>query len=224
MEPSPAEPPAGISGHFWALLCAERLKDSAVLDVGTGNGRLALALAPHCPRVVGIDRDAAAVEEATRRAEARRLTNVEFLVLDAEAPKDYRDVVTGWRSPGLIVAHLCVSDRIIENSSRTLEPGQALALVAFHADQWRETGRRSRFAYDEDKIGRVLAACGLAVEHLEVEREVQHFESVEAALAAAIGLQDRWQADGRWFHYMRFLEEGGRTLTRSHLLVKARRA
>jgi hypothetical protein len=70
----------------------------------------------------------------------------------------------------------------------------------------------------------VLAASGLVVEHLEVEREVQRFESVEAALAAAIGLQDRWQADGRWFHYMRFLEEGGRTLTRSHLIVKARRA
>ena len=224
MEPSPAESPAGVSSRFWRLVCAEPLKDSAVLDVGTGSGRLALALAPHCPLVVGIDRDAAAIEEATRRAESRRLTNVEFLVLDAETPKDYRGVVTGWSAPGLIVAHLCVSDRIIENSARTLEPGHALALVAFHVDQWRETGRRSRFAYDEDKISRVLAATGLVVEHLEVEREVQHFESVEAALAAAIGLQDRWQADGRWFHYMRFLEEGGRTLTRSHLIVKARRA
>jgi hypothetical protein len=53
---------------------------------------------------------------------------------------------------------------------------------------------------------------------------VQRFDSVEAALAAAIGLQERWKADGRWFHYMRFLEEGGRTLTRSHLIVKARKA
>jgi SAM-dependent methyltransferase len=224
MEPSPAEPPAGVSPRFWALLCAERLRDSAVLDVGTGSGRLALALAPHCRRVVGIDRDADAIGEATRRAKERRLANVDFLVLDAEAPEDYDDVMAEFRHPGLIVAHLCVSDRIIQNSSRSLGAGQALALVAFHADQWRETGRRSRFAYDEDKIGRVLAAGGLVVEHLEVEREVQHFESVEAALAAAIGLQDRWQADGRWFHYVRFLEEGGRTLTRSHLLVKARRA
>lgn len=223
MEPSPAKPPAGVSPRFWALLCAERLSDSAVLDVGTGGGRLALALAPHCPCVVGIDRDAAAIEEATRRAEARRLTNAEFLVLDAEAPKDYRDVVTGWRSPGLIVAHLCVSDRIIENSSRSLDPGHALAFVAFHADQWRETGRRSRFAYDEDQVRRVLTGCGFVVQHLEVEREVQHFDSVEAALAAAIALQERWKADGRWFHYVRFLEEGGRTLTRSHLIVKARK-
>ncbi len=224
MEPSPAEPPPGVSPRFWALLCAERLTDFAVLDVGTGNGRLALALAPGCRSVVGIDRDATAVEEATRRATERRLANVEFLVLDAEAPKDYLDVVTGRRNPDLIVAHLCMSDRIIENSSRSLEPGQVLAFVAFHTDQWRETGRRSRFAYDEDQVRRVLTACGFVVQHLEVEREVQHFDSVEAALAAAIGLAERWKTDGRWFHYVRFLEEGGRTLTRSHLVVTARKA
>jgi SAM-dependent methyltransferase len=224
MEPSPAKPPAGVSPRFWALLCAERLTDAAVLDVGTGNGRLALALAPGCRSVVGIDRDATAVEEATRRARERRLANVEFLVLDAEAPKDYLDVVTGWKTPDLIVAHLCMSDRIIENSSRSLEPGQVLAFVAFHADQWRETGRRSRFAYDEDQVRRVLTGCGFVVQHLEVEREVQHYDSVEAALAAAIGLAERWKTDGRWFHYVRFLEEGGRTLTRSHLVVTARKA
>jgi len=57
-----------------------------------------------------------------------------------------------------------------------------------------------------------------------VEREVRRFGSLEEALAAAIGLQERWRADGRWFRYVRFLEEGGRTLTRSHLIVKGRRA
>jgi hypothetical protein len=55
-----------------------------------------------------------------------------------------------------------------------------------------------------------------------VDREVQRFSSVEAGLAAAVGLEDRWRADGRWFKYIAFLESGGRTLTRSHLLVKAR--
>jgi SAM-dependent methyltransferase len=223
MEPSPVEPPAGVSPRFWALLRAERLKDAAVLDVGTGSGRLALALAPHCALVVGIDRDAEAIAEATRRARAGHLANADFLVLDAEAPEDYRALVGEGRGPDLITAHLCVSDRIIENAGRSLAPGRALALVAFHVDQWRETGRRSRFAYDEERIGRALDAAGLAAEHVEVEREVRHFHSVEAALAAAIGLQERWKTDGRWFHYVRFLEEGGRTLTRSHLLVKARK-
>jgi hypothetical protein len=61
------------------------------------------------------------------------------------------------------------------------------------------------------------------VEHLAVEREVQEFGSVEEALAGAIGLQEKWRSDGRWFRYIKFLEEGGRTLTHSHLIVKARR-
>jgi len=105
--------------------------------------------------------------------------------------------------------------------SRVVRPGQLF--VAFHTDQWRETGRPSRFAYDEARARRALTAAGFAVEHLEVEQEVQRFASVEEALAAAIGLAERWKSDGRWFHYVRFLEEGGRTLTRSHLIVKARR-
>jgi SAM-dependent methyltransferase len=223
MEPSPAEAPAGVSPRFWSLLVAEPLRHQDALDVGTGTGRLALSLAPHCRHVLGLDRDPAAIEEATHRAAARGLTNVEFVVLDADKAGDYRGLATGWTEPGLIVAHLCVSDAIIEASARSLDRGGVLAFVAFHTDQWRETGRRSRFAYDETHARRVLGERGFAIEHLEVEREVQHFDSVEAALAAAIGLQERWRADGRWFHYVRFLEQGGRTLTRSHLIVKARR-
>jgi SAM-dependent methyltransferase len=224
MERLPDNPPPGVSPRFWALLGAELSADTAVLDVGTGSGRLALALAPYCGSVIGVDRDATAIEEATRRAKARRLANVDFHVVDAEAFEHYDALMGEPGRPDLIVAHLCMSDRIIENSSRSLAPGRALAFVAFHADQWRETGRRSRFAYDEEQARRRLTAAGFVVQDLEIEQEVQRFASVEAALAAAVGLQERWQADGRWFHYMRFLEEGGRTLTRSHLIVKARKA
>ena len=88
----------------------------------------------------------------------------------------------------------------------------------------RETGRPSRFAYDEDRLRRLLAACGLVVEHVEVERHVQQFGSVEEALASAIGLEEKWRSDGRWFRYVKFLEEGGRTLTRALLIATARRA
>ncbi len=222
--PSPGSPPPGVSERFWALLCAEPLAGKDVLDVGTGAGRLALELAPYCRRVVGLDRDAAALAEARRRAAAARLTNVEFVERDAEAGDNYFEIAPEWENPGLIVAHLCVSDQIIENSSRSLRPGQALALVAFHTDQWRETGRPSRFAYDEERMRRELSECGFVVQHLEVEREVQQFGSVEEALASAIGLEEKWRSDGRWFRYIKFLEEGGRTLTRAHVIAKARRA
>jgi len=52
---------------------------------------------------------------------------------------------------------------------------------------------------------------------------VQTFGSVQEGQAAAIAIQEKWKTHGRWFRYVQFLEEGGRTLTRSHLVCFARR-
>ena len=199
------------------MVTAEPLAEVTALDLGTGTGRVALALGPLCRRVVGVDRAADSIGEAKRQAARGGLGNVEFVVGDVEA-----DEYEAWR-PDFVVAHLCMSDAIVARAGRALAPGGVFAFVAFHTDQWRETGRASRFAYDEERARRVLSDEGFVVEHLEVEREVRTFPSVEAALAAVLGLEERWKVDGRWFHYIRFLEEGGRTLTRSHLIVKARR-
>ena len=211
---------AGVSPVYWKLVLAEPLRDATVLDLGTGHGRIALALAPRCRHVVGVDHDPAAIEVARRGADAAGISNVTFVVADADVV-EYGGLVP--EPPALVTAHLFMSDALVERSARVLGPAGALTLVSFHVDQWRETGRPSRFAYDEERMRRLLEAHGFAVEHLEVEREVQTFGSVEEALAAAIGLQERWKSDGRWFRYIKFLEDGGRTLTRSHLIVKARR-
>jgi SAM-dependent methyltransferase len=214
--------PAGVSARFWEMVLAETGPGVRLLDVATGAGRIALAVAPRCARVVGIERDPALVDEARRAAEKRELGNVEFLVVDADAV-EYSGLLEDGRPPDVVVAHLFLSDAFVERAGRALRPGHALAFVALHADHWRETGRPSRFAYDEDRARALVTRCGFAIEHLDVEREVKTFASVEEGLAAAIGLEERWKSDGRWFRYMKFLEDGGRTLTRSHLVVKARR-
>jgi SAM-dependent methyltransferase len=209
---------AGVSPRFLDLLAREPLADLRVLDVGCGSGRLTLAMAPAARFVTGLDRDAGALDEARRRAAAAGLANVEFHEADVESVS-----YEPWR-PELVTAHLCASDAIVQRAAAALGRGRCLAMVAFHVDQWKETGRVSRFAYDETRMRTALETVGFAVEALEVEQQVQRFGSVEEGLAAAVGLEDRWRVDGRWFRYIAFLEGGGRTLTRSHLLVKARRA
>lgn len=204
--------------RFLALLDEEKLGGKRVLDVGCGGGRLALLLAPSCGHVVGLDRDAALIREARERAARAGPANVEFHEADVE-----REEYVRW-APDLVTAHLCASDAIIERAGRALKAGSCLGMVAFHVDQWRETGKVSRFAYDEARMERALRAAGLAPEVLEVDREVRRFASVEEGLAAAVGLEDKWKADGRWRRYIAFLEAGGRTLTRSHLIVKARKS
>ena len=207
-----------VSPRFLALLTAEGLEGKRALDVGCGQGRVTRWLAPRVKHAVGLDRDAAALETARRLAEGAGITNVEFHAADVE-----REEYQRWR-PELVTAHLCASDAIIERSARALAPGQCLSMVAFHVEQWKETGRVSRFAYDEARMERALRFHGFAPEVLEVERETTRFASVAEGLAAAVGLEDKWRADGRWFRFLAFLEEGGRTLTRAHVIVKARRS
>jgi SAM-dependent methyltransferase len=210
--------PGSLSPTLSSWLDEEPLDGRTVLDVGTGAGRLALHLAPRARRVLGIDTDAGALVEARRRAHRAGLANVVFVVADAELA-DYRAL----GPPDLVVSHLCMSDAIVGRAGAGLPKGSALAFAAFHTDQWQETGRASRFAYSPTRVRAVLEAAGFAVERLEVEREVRRFESQAEALGATAGLRARWETDGRWAAWERFVAEGGRTLTHSRVVVLARR-
>jgi SAM-dependent methyltransferase len=209
---------ATLSPTLLRWLDAEPAARGTVFDVGTGTGRLALALAPRARRVLGLDVDAGALVEARRRARRAGVGNVLFVVADAEQV-DYRTL----GRPDAVVAHLCMSDAIVTRAAEALGRGGLLAFAAFHVDQWRETGHVSRFAYDEPRAGAVLTAAGFRVEALEVERTVAEFESAAAARSATERFRAKWEAGGRWEGWERFLAEGGRTLTEARLVVKARR-
>ena len=207
-----------LSPTLSAWLGEEPLDGRAVVDVGTGTGRLALHLAPRARRVVGLDTDAGALVEAQRQARRAALANVLFVVADAERT-DYR----AFGPPDLVVAHLCMSDAIIARAGASLPPGGVLAFASFHTNQWRETGVVSRFAYAPDRARAVLEGAGFRVERLDVEEEISRFSSEADALAGPASLRSRWEGDGRWTAWERFVAEGGRTLTRSRLVVVARR-
>src|SRR2546426_11738201 len=111
MAPSPAEgrpgePTDQLSTAFLERLKSEPLGELTVLDAGTGSGRGALALAPLCRAVVGVDRDARAIDEARRKAAAADLSNLRFRVGDVEV-EEYLPV-----KPDAGAAHLCMSHAI----------------------------------------------------------------------------------------------------------------
>jgi ubiquinone/menaquinone biosynthesis C-methylase UbiE len=56
------------------------LRGKRVLDLGCGDGRLALGAARHAASVVGLDPDAELIADATRRAREQGLRNVRFEV------------------------------------------------------------------------------------------------------------------------------------------------
>ena len=56
------------------------VKGKRVLDLGCGDGRLALGVAPYAKTVVGIDPDTELIADATARAHQAGLRNTQFVV------------------------------------------------------------------------------------------------------------------------------------------------
>ena len=75
---SALRPSAAVEMRHWggpALVRGKR-----VLDLGCGDGRLALGAAPHARQVVGVDPDPELIRSASRRARDAGLRNTRFEV------------------------------------------------------------------------------------------------------------------------------------------------
>ena len=99
-----------------------------ILDVGTGTGHTALALAGGARAVTGIDLTARMIENATHLAAERGLVNVQFLVGDAvhmPFADHHFDLVTC----RFAAHHFVDPDAAIREMSRVLKPGGLLLMV-----------------------------------------------------------------------------------------------
>ncbi len=197
------------------LIFQESVANYTVLDVGCGAGALSFIVAEKVQEVIGIDISKEAIAEAGKRSTG----NTSFFVADADTA-DY--TVLG--EFDMIVSHLCMSDRIIENSGRALPKDGVFAFACFHAKHLIEGGRRSRFSYTEAEMRQVLGENGFTVEYLEVESKEFPFKDLAGAVEI-IGEKNirRWQNDGRLQSLENNISRGGRSLTKSILVGKARK-
>ena len=98
------------------------------LDVATGTGNTAFALAPHVRRVVGLDVTRAMVDEGRRVAAERRIANVDWVLGDAERlpfPDDVFDIYAVRAAPH----HFSDVDAFIHEALRVLKPGRDAAFI-----------------------------------------------------------------------------------------------
>ena len=180
---------------FTERLDREDFSDATVLDLGTGEGRLALLLAPRAQIVVGIDTDEESLAVARDRARKTSITNVTFLLADADSA-NYRLLV---RSPiDDVVASHFMSEAAIRATAKALRSGGKFLFVAHHTDHWRETGHPSRFAFSEADMREILTANGFAVEFLGVDRTIVGYEGLQQLAEAHPTLHRRWKQRGRW--------------------------
>jgi SAM-dependent methyltransferase len=103
-------------------------RDWLVLDVSTGAGHTALALAPYVARVVATDLTPEMLGAARTLAGARGITNVEFKSADAHAlPFDENtfDLVTN----RIALHHYPDARKAIHEMARVCKPGGIVALV-----------------------------------------------------------------------------------------------
>ena len=199
----------------------EDLRGRHVLDVGTGEGRLAFVAATAGARVIGVDLDRVKLMHARAYAGVRDIRNAEFVWGDVEKTP-YHEFA---RDPlDAVVSNLCMSPEVIWHASRALRPAGKFIFCAHHGDHWKETRRGSRWAFYEDTLSDLLVENRFTVDFMGVDTTVAEFEGLhEAELFLPAATVRRWVEDGRWEELSDSFARGDKHLTLSYLIVKAHR-
>ena len=197
-------------------LFVEATGEERALDVGTGAGALALALAPLVREVVGVDRVPELLEEARKRAPA----SVSFVEADAThlpfEPASF-DLTATARTlhhvprPELVVAELARVTRpgghvLVVDQIAPADPLAALELDRF--ERARDPAH-TRLLPDVD-VRHLCEANGLVLRKARVEREERELDSYldvagcegverERALGLSPGGRERYVADVGWY-------------------------
>jgi len=170
---------AGKRGLEEVVDLAEPKPGELALDVATGTGNAAFALAAVCGRVAGLDLTPEMLAEARRIAAERSIANVDWVLADAEAlpfPDGTFDIYMVRAAPH----HFPNLEQSLREAARVIKPGGRACFIdcappaaARDVLHGVEVGRdpshvRSRTV---DEWTQVLGEAGLVVEHAD-QREV----------------------------------------------------
>lgn len=199
----------------------EDFRGRKVLDVGTGEGRLAFVAAGVGGHVLGVDLDRIKLQHARAYAGVRDIRRVDFVWGDVEKTS-YREFSS--EPFDYVTSNLCMSPEIVWHASRGLRPGGKFIFCCHHGDHWKETRRGSRWAFYEDTMEDLLEENRFEVEFMGVDTIVAEFEELrEVELFLRDEVVRKWVEDGRWEELSDSFARGERQLTQSYLIVKARR-
>lgn len=112
----------------WLVEAAALTGTERVLDVATGGGHTAFALAPGAREVVALDLTQPMLEVAQKEATARQLTNIQYLAGDAQnipCESESFDVVACRQAPH----HFPRVRQAVQEWARVLKPGGKLLLI-----------------------------------------------------------------------------------------------
>jgi ubiquinone/menaquinone biosynthesis C-methylase UbiE len=169
--------------------------DWVALDVATGTGHTAFAVAPHVTRVVAIDLTPQMLAEARRLQIERNIPNVEFRVADVhDLPFDSAsfDLVTSRRAPH----HFSDIAKALREIRRVLRPGGRLVIDdrSVAEDDFVDQVMNELDVYHDESHVReyrpsewrhMLTECGFAVDAVEPYEQHRPLTSFTARVDAA---------------------------------------
>jgi len=123
------------------------------LDIATGAGHVALALAPHLSHVVAADLTPQMLGVARGLAGDRNIANISFAVLRAEA-LPFADATFDLVTCRIAPHHFDDVRKFVTESARVLRPGGRFGLVTIcrYLEERRIPTRRGKSRWDNDRV------------------------------------------------------------------------
>jgi ubiquinone/menaquinone biosynthesis C-methylase UbiE len=210
------------------------------LDVATGGGHTAIALAPHVARMVALDLTPEMLAAAQEHARGQGASGIEFLLGDAES-LPFEDDTFDLVACRIAAHHFADVSAFLAEASRVLVPGGLLLLQDQCVPSHNASGafinifERMRdpshaCTYSEDGWRTLICRAGLsieAVEHFEKRQTLERWAAMQSCPAETVTqlhelIDDATESVRSWMR-----PEGAgaeRTFVIHHVLIAARAA